>query len=154
VLATRLILPAPSFANEGGTVRQGCAVGVTIDLLAWFQHLLLTGADDAGIAWPAQVAPADVHVIELKAAGEGRVAAESLEAAGLRVLFDDRPMAAGAKFTDADLIGCPLRLTVSPRSLEAGGAELSFRRGGNPEIVPLESLATAVFARLNPLMSS
>ena len=154
VLAARRVLPSPSYSDERGVARPGCAVGVTIHLLAWFEQILLAAADEAGIAWPALTSPADVHVVDLKAAAESQRAVESLEAAGVRVLLDDRSVGAGAKFTDADLIGCPLRVTVSPRSLEAGGAELSYRRGASLEIVPLESLATAVDGRLSILMSS
>lgn len=148
VLASRRALPAPSYSDESGVIKPGCAVGVTLHMLAWFELILLAAADDAGVAWPAAVAPSDVHVIDLKAPAESRRAAESLEAGGLRVLLDDRAIGAGAKFTDADLIGCPLRVTVSPRSLEAGGAELSLRRGAGPEIVPLATLADAAQARL------
>lgn len=154
VLATRTALHAPSYSDESGVIKPGRAVGVTMDLLAWFELILLAAADDAGVAWPAVVSPSDVHVIDLKAPDESRRAADSLEAAGLRVLLDDRPIGAGAKFTDADLIGCPLRVTVSPRSLEAGGVELSFRRGAGPEIIPLATLADAAQARLGRLMSS
>ncbi len=66
--------------------------------------------------------------------------AGALEARGLRVLLDDRPVGAGAKFTDADLIGCPLRLTISHRSLQAGGGELSDRKGVNASVVPLAEI--------------
>ena len=55
----------------------------------------------------------------------------ALESSGLSVLYDDRPIGAGAKFADADLIGCPLRVTISSRSLQAGGAELAGRKGSN-----------------------
>jgi len=154
VLATRQVLLSPSFTDESGAVRPGCAMGVTVNLLAWFEQILLAAEDEGGIAWPAWVCPSDVHVIDLKAEAESRRATESLESAGLRVLLDDRPIGAGAKFTDADLIGCPLRVTVSPRSLGAGGAEVSFRRGAEAEIVPLETLADAARALLVPLMSS
>jgi prolyl-tRNA synthetase len=129
-------------------------MGVTINLRAWFEEILIAAADDAGIAWPAMASPSDVHVIDLKAASESRRAAESLEDVGLRVLVDDCPIGAGATFTDADLIGIPLRVTVSPRSLEAGGAKLSFQRGAGPEIRPSATLAGAVQAHLAGLMSS
>ena len=154
VLAGRQVLLPPSYTDEGGAVRKGCAVAVTVNLLGWFEQILLAAADDSGIAWPAQVSPADVHVIDLKAPTESGRAAMLLELAGLRVLLDDRPIGAGAKFTDADLIGCALRLTVSPRSLDAGGAEMSLRRGARPEILPLESVAVRARALLAGVMSS
>jgi prolyl-tRNA synthetase len=111
-------------------------------------------ADESGIAWPALVAPADVHVVDLKATEAAVQVAGALEARGLRVLLDDRPLAAGVKFTDADLIGCPMRLTVSPRSLQAGGGELSGRKGINPSIVPLLEVPEVACSRLAPLMST
>jgi prolyl-tRNA synthetase len=153
-LAMHRLLPPPTFADEAGLMRPGRAVGVTFDLLAWFQYILLGAADETGIAWPAVVSPADVHLIDLNSTSQAHQAAQQLEANGLRVLVDDRPLGAGAKFTDADLIGCPLRLTVSSRSLKAGGAELSLRKGLSPEIVPLESVAAVARVRLQRLMSS
>jgi prolyl-tRNA synthetase len=83
--------------------------------------------DDKGLAWPAAVAPFDVHVVSI--AGEGTAdAAEAAEAAlsetGFAVLYDDRDERAGVKFADADLIGLPWRVTASPRSLAAGGVEV------------------------------
>ncbi|MEC3997503.1 proline--tRNA ligase [Actinacidiphila sp. DG2A-62] len=78
-------------------------------------------ADARGLCWPAEVAPADVHVV---AAGKGgplalaEEAAEALAAAGLRVLLDDRALSPGVKFADADLIGVPRHLVAGRRAAE------------------------------------
>jgi prolyl-tRNA synthetase len=90
--------------------------------------------DERGIAWPRSLAPWDVEVVALgKAGGEERAAAEALHAelreAGLAALLDDRDAGPGEKFADAELLGCPVRLTVGRRSLEAGTAEAQRRRG-------------------------
>ena len=63
---------------------------------------------------------------------------DELRARGLDVLFDDRDESAGVKFNDADLLGMPVRLTVSPRSLEKGAVEMKRRDGADVELVPYE----------------
>lgn len=92
--------------------------------------------DEAGIGWPASIAPFDVHLVGLGlnrdeelAADAGRLYGE-LRAAGLEVLFDDRDESAGVKFNDADLLGIPLRITVSPRNHRAGIVEVLRRLPG------------------------
>ena len=88
--------------------------------------------DDYGILWPQVCAPFDVHLVALDLRKED-VAAQAeglyarLRAAGLRVLYDDRSASAGIKFNDADLLGCPLRLTVSKRSVRDGVIEAKWR---------------------------
>jgi prolyl-tRNA synthetase len=107
-------------------------------------------ADDRGISWPRSIAPWDVHVVAAGKPGtEEAKAAEQLygelRAIGLDVLLDDRPAGAGEKFTDAELVGVPLRLTVGRRSLESGTAEAQRRRGSEQlDAVPLDSPAQAV----------
>ncbi len=65
--------------------------------------------------------------------------AQRLTQAGLEPLFDDRAESAGVKFMDADLIGLPLRITVSERGMKQGMVEFKLRRGGEVMLVPLES---------------
>jgi prolyl-tRNA synthetase len=100
--------------------------------------------DANGLRWPIAVAPYHVHLVLLPdASGQAAVAADQLyaelQAAGVEVLYDDRDERPGVKFKDADLIGLPLRVTVSERSLKQGGYELKRRdsdeRGA---IIPLE----------------
>jgi prolyl-tRNA synthetase len=90
--------------------------------------------DERGIAWPRSIAPWDVEIVALgKAGAPERDAADALYdelgVSGLKVLYDDREAGGGSKFADAELIGCPLRLTVGRRSLESGRAEAQARRG-------------------------
>jgi prolyl-tRNA synthetase len=91
-------------------------------------------ADEHGISWPKALAPFAVHLVALGRAGTPeRDAAErlygDLTSAGVEILYDDREGAPGEKFADAELLGCPLRLTVGRRSLESGEVEVQVRRG-------------------------
>jgi prolyl-tRNA synthetase len=104
--------------------------------------------DDKGIIWPMTVAPYHVYLVLLGSSTEAGEAAEgvyeSLLEQGTEVLYDDRDESAGVKFNDADLIGMPIRLTVSERSLKLGGAELKLRREQESRIVSLEELPEVV----------
>jgi prolyl-tRNA synthetase len=91
-------------------------------------------ADEHGISWPRALAPFAVHLVTLgKPGSPEREAADALydtlNAGGVEVLYDDRDLGAGEKFADAELLGCPLRLTVGRRSLESGEIEVQIRRG-------------------------
>jgi prolyl-tRNA synthetase len=102
--------------------------------------------DSKGIVWPEAVAPYAAHLVELGAAREAtvgetaerlhRVAAE----AGREILYDDRDESPGVKLTDAELLGMPWILTVSPRSLAAGGVELTRRATGERSTVPIATI--------------
>ncbi|HWI63067.1 MAG TPA: His/Gly/Thr/Pro-type tRNA ligase C-terminal domain-containing protein, partial [Symbiobacteriaceae bacterium] len=102
--------------------------------------------DADGIIWPASVAPYPVHLLVAGKDEEAVGAAQNLymELGENQVLFDDRDLSAGIKFKDADLLGMPLRITVSQRSLKAGGAELRVRATGVVTVVPLSQIAAAV----------
>ncbi|MBV8065088.1 MAG: proline--tRNA ligase [Actinobacteria bacterium] len=87
--------------------------------------------DENGIQWPRSVAPYDVHLVVLPGADEIALeAAEALSANGLDVLLDDRDQRAGEKFADADLIGCPIRVTAGKKSLEDGRVDVRDRATG------------------------
>jgi prolyl-tRNA synthetase len=87
--------------------------------------------DENGITWPASVAPYDVHLVALPGAEEiAFQAAEALSAAGRDVLLDDRDLRAGEKFADADIIGCPVRVTAGKRSLDDGMVDVRDRATG------------------------
>jgi prolyl-tRNA synthetase len=108
-------------------------------------------ADEHGISWPRTLAPWDVHVVALGKEAELAAAEElarEIEQAGLSVLLDDRPLRPGEKFADAELLGCPLRLTVGKRALESGVAEVQIRRGRETHEagVPLADGAAAAVA--------
>ena len=88
--------------------------------------------DENGIVWPRSIAPYDAHVVALPGAEDiAAQAAEGLSTAGLDVLLDDRDQRAGEKFADADLIGCPLRVTAGKKSLEDGKVDVRDRASGD-----------------------
>jgi prolyl-tRNA synthetase len=88
-------------------------------------------AGEGGMVWPREVSPYDVHVVALSGGEEIAVqAAETLSAAGYDVLLDDRDLRAGEKFADADLIGCPTRVTAGKKSIEDGKVDVRDRASG------------------------
>ena len=97
--------------------------------------------DEHGIAWPETIAPYEVHVVALPGAEEiaERVAA-AIDARGRSVLLDDRDQRAGEKFADADLIGCPVRVTAGKKSLEDGAVDIRDRATGEERRVKVEDL--------------
>jgi prolyl-tRNA synthetase len=106
-------------------------------------------ADEHGISWPRAIAPFDLELVVLgKPGGEERAVAEglyaSLRAAGLDVLYDDRDAGPGEKFADAELLGCPARVTVGRRTLAEGTVEVQVRRGRESRVVPVEGAAEAI----------
>ncbi|HEY6056414.1 MAG TPA: proline--tRNA ligase [Candidatus Limnocylindrales bacterium] len=102
--------------------------------------------DEKGIVWPDEVAPYAAHLVELSAGRDARVreVAGRLHQAsidgGREILYDDREDSPGVKFTDAELLGMPWILTVSPRSLGAGGVEVKRRATGESAIRPVEAV--------------
>jgi prolyl-tRNA synthetase len=107
-------------------------------------------ADGRGISWPREIAPFDVHLVAVGKSGTperdlAETAYAALLAAGLDVLFDDREIGPGQKFADADLLGCPIRLTVGRRSLDSGLVEVVRRRGQESlDGLPVDGLGEAV----------
>ena len=101
--------------------------------------------DERGLLWPMSVAPFDTHLVALRGGEEDAARLyDQLQASGLDVLFDERDESPGIKFNDADLIGLPIRLTVSERSLKAGGAELKLRRESENRIVKMADAVAEV----------
>ena len=103
--------------------------------------------DDKGIIWPASVAPYAAQLVTLSASRDPAVAEaaeglyQRLTDAGVEVLYDDRDESPGVKLTDAELLGMPLIVTVSPRSLAAGGAEVTDRASGERSVRPIDEVA-------------
>lgn len=102
-------------------------------------------SDDKGLVWPDSVAPFAVHLValydetgEVKRAADGLY--ENLTAKGVEVLFDDRDVGAGEKFSDSDLIGIPRRIVVSAKTLKEGSVETKDRRTGKIEMVRIENI--------------
>jgi prolyl-tRNA synthetase len=114
------------------------------------------GADERGIVWPQAIAPWDIHLVSLaKGEGEERTAAErlfeQLVEAGADILYDDRDAGPGEKLTDAELLGCPVRLVVGRRALAEGVIEAQSRRSGEESRLPVEEAALATMALLETL---
>ncbi|HLY48059.1 MAG TPA: proline--tRNA ligase [Solirubrobacteraceae bacterium] len=106
-------------------------------------------ADEHGISWPRALAPFDVELVVLgKPGSEERAVADRLYDelidAGLETLYDDREANPGEKFADAELLGCPVRLTIGRRALAASEVEVQIRRGRETRSVPLNGAAPAV----------
>ena len=103
-----------------------------------------THYDKDGIIWPRSISPYQIHLLALgpkqKVMEEAETLYQRLMAAGYEVLYDDRDERAGVKFADADLIGVPLRLTISKRSLSAGGIEVKRRHEQERTVIVLDEL--------------
>ena len=129
-------------------VIMGCyGIGVTRMAAAWIEQ----NHDDKGILWSPQIAPFLVHLVALNledaaVSEHANRLYEQLRGEGVDVLFDDRPLRAGEKFGDADLIGIPIRLTVSKRTLEQGKVEFKLRQQPKADLVPIEELGARIRA--------
>ncbi|HEY6151005.1 MAG TPA: proline--tRNA ligase [Gaiellaceae bacterium] len=101
--------------------------------------------DENGIVWPRELAPYDVHVVALPGVEEQAAeAARILDEAGADVLLDDRDQRAGEKFADADLLGCPLRVTVGKKTAEDGAVDVRDRATGEERRVQIAELGGVV----------
>ena len=110
--------------------------------------------DDKGIIWPLCVAPYQVYLCPLSLAKSAVAPTaeklyQELQKEGIEVLFDDRDDSPGVKFNDADLLGIPLRLTLSPRTLQSQSIEAKWRTEKETRLLPLDNLA----ARVNKLLN-
>ena len=110
--------------------------------------------DEHGIVWPHPIAPYHVHICALSLDRPGVAEAadqlyDSLEAAGLEVLYDDRDESPGVKFNDADLLGIPVRLTVSPRNLKQDAVEITDRSTLQKRMAPLSNAVSEAQAMLS-----
>ena len=106
--------------------------------------------DDSGIIFPAPIAPYQAHLVGLNLADEKVAEAaeglyQELWDRGIEVLYDDRPdQSAGVKLNDADLLGLPVRLVVSPRNLQGGVVELKERRAAEARLIPRDQVVEAI----------
>jgi prolyl-tRNA synthetase len=124
----------------------------TLFIEAMLSALLAEHKDDQGMIWPVRIAPYDVYLVELRCPQEAEQVVRDVEAIGLRVLHDDRKASPGVKFSDADLIGLPIRLTVSRRSLEQGGVEFAVRGKSDRQIIPLDGVGETILAVFSSVM--
>ncbi|MBM3940573.1 MAG: proline--tRNA ligase [SAR202 cluster bacterium] len=138
-----------TFQDAAGNLHpmtMGCyGIGVTRILAAAIEQ----NHDDKGIIFPAPIAPFHVHLVALNADNaEVQAAAERVEARlaarGYEVLYDDRVESAGVKFNDADLLGLPVRVVVSPRNLKQNVVEIKRRRDEKGELAGFDALESKV----------
>jgi prolyl-tRNA synthetase len=122
-------------------------------LRPYVENILLALAetyhDDKGLTLPHPAAPLDVYLmhvpgkeLDTRAKAEGLYSA--FQNAGISVLFDDREERAGVKFNDADLIGCPIRVTVGEKGLKEGMVELKLRKEKENQLVPIEKIVEEI----------
>ena len=118
-----------------------------------FENILLALAeshhDDKGLAFPKSAAPFDVYLMHvpgktMDTKSKAEEIYNELQAAGISVLFDDRDERAGVKFNDADLIGCPVRVTVGERGLQNGTVEVKARTAGESQSVLVSDIVSAI----------
>lgn len=133
-----------TYVDQAGNLQHpimGC-YGIGIGRLA--AAICETHHDDHGPIWPMSVAPWQVHLCALRIdEPEVRTCADGLyhdlQAAGIEVIYDDRAVSAGVMFSDADLLGVPIRVTVSPRNISQGMVEISLRGKKGFEQVSISS---------------
>jgi prolyl-tRNA synthetase len=112
--------------------------------------------DDKGIIWPVTIAPYHIYLCPLRlensnVAENAERLYQNLTRKNFEVLFDDRDESPGIKFNDADLLGIPLRLTISPRTLESQSIEVKWRKEKQTELLPLEGITTSIKKLLQKL---
>jgi prolyl-tRNA synthetase len=156
-LGTRYSEPlGATFLDENGseqTIQMGCyGIGPARIVAAAIEQR----ADERGIVWPPALAPWGIHLVSLAKEGEPeREAAdklyEELLEAGAEVVYDDRAIGAGGKLTDAELLGCPLRVVVGRRGLADGIVEAQERATGADHKLPVEGAAAGALAILQGL---
>ena len=149
-LGTRYSVPlGAQFLDESGEQRPLVMGSYGIGPARTMAAVIEQHNDDKGICWPAAVAPWHVHVVAMNAAGEEVVAiaeqvSAAVEAAGHTVLLDDREKRPGEKFADADLLGCPVRITVGKKTLEDGAVDVKLRATGDEGRVAVGAVAARV----------
>ena len=133
------------FINQSGVsqpIVMGCyGIGLGRLLAAAIEQ----NHDDKGIIWPLPIAPYHIYLCPLylenpQVATNAENLYADLEAQGLEVLFDDRKESPGVKFNDADLLGIPIRVTISPRTLKSNSVEIKKRSEKETELVPLDEI--------------
>ncbi len=134
-----------SFLDKDGvsrTIIMGCyGIGLGRVLAAAVEQ----NHDEKGIIWPLPIAPYQIHICALsmdnpEVTAQAERVYGDLTKAGLEVLYDDRMESPGVKFNDADLIGVPLRLTVSPRTLQKKSVEIKLRKAKDSSLYPAEGI--------------
>ncbi len=143
---------ALKFSDENGEMTRGVVSAGTLYLEPILAALIDIYHQDGVVHWPARLAPYDVYLVDLRSPQETQEVYETLTQQGLSVLLDDRDVSPGVKFTDADLIGCFLRVTVSKRNLERGGVELVCETDQKQVVLPFEIVGAEAAALKHKVM--
>ncbi|MCL2679429.1 MAG: proline--tRNA ligase [Dehalococcoidia bacterium] len=138
-----------SFVDEAGAAHpiiMGC-YGIGIGRL--MAAVIELNRDDKGIVWPKSVAPFQVYLCPLytdnaEVLKHADALYQTLTNIGIETLYDDRTESPGVKFNDADLLGIPVRITISPRSLEKGGVEIKLRSEKQAEMVAVDAAVNRI----------
>ena len=131
----------------------GIGVGRLMACAAELHH------DEHGLIWPITIAPYQVHLVVLISKGENSSLEKAnqlyseLQGSGIEVLYDDRAESPGVKFNDADLIGIPIRLTVSERALKLGGVEVKMRYQADRKVIPFEQIIDYIKTEIANLLA-
>jgi prolyl-tRNA synthetase len=134
-----------TFLDEGGKERPLLGGSYGIGPGRVMAAVVEQSHDEHGIVWPRAVAPYDVHVVALpEVESQAAEAASVLSQAGFDVLLDDRDLRAGEKFADADLIGCPIRITVGRKTLQDSAVDVRDRKTGEERRVPVADLGKEI----------
>ncbi|MBN1661772.1 MAG: hypothetical protein JXA93_25485 [Anaerolineae bacterium] len=150
--APALAAPPAEYLDAQGRAAPLWTATWHLDLARFMAAVVEAHHDDHGILWPAACAPFDIHLVALdlnrpEVAERAEALYAHLQARGLAVLFDDRDASAGVKFNDADLIGVPLRLTISKRAVAEGVVEAK-RRSSSERLKLDDPALEAELARL------
>lgn len=135
-----------SFTDKEGNKQRGVMGCYGIGVSRIMGVVAETCSDEKGLVWPVAIAPFSMHLIAISKDKESEAwkTAENLyaklTAEGVEVLFDDRQEQAGSKFADSDLIGIPMRVVISDKSLEKGGVEIKERTNDSSEIITIDQL--------------
>ena len=155
-LGTRYSVPlGASYLDEAGQEHPIVMGSYGIGLARIVAAAIEQGADERGIVWPRSIAPWEVELVSLGRGGDdtGQAADrvyDALLAAGIDVLYDDREAGAGEKLTDAELLGCPVRVVAGKRALADGELEAQVRATGADSRIPVEGAAEELRALLQP----
>ncbi|MCK5022467.1 MAG: proline--tRNA ligase, partial [Candidatus Pacebacteria bacterium] len=148
-----------SFLDSDGRSRPVVMGSYGIGLGRLLAAIVEQSHDDKGIIWPLSVAPYQVYLCPLHMDKSAVLPTaertyQQLQKEGIEVLFDDRDDSPGIKFNDADLLGIPLRLTLSPRTLEHQSIETKWRSESESHLLPLDNLTAQVKKLLDMTMDT
>jgi len=125
----------------------GAGIG-TLNTGQIMEVLIRRGSGDKSMHWPGGISPFNVYMISIREEELAEKIYRDLESAGVTIFYDDRKVSPGIKFKDADLMGCPFRLTVSSRSIKNGGIEVYDVNNNDEEIISVEEIVSWITTRV------